>query len=79
MMQSWLTFPRPSAVNTCCSETLYAFMLAVLTVTSYRLMKPPKLTTSATPGISFRLRATTQSCVLRRSVGVSPFPWMRYR
>ena len=69
--------PRPSAVKTCCSVTLYAFIRVVLTVTSYCLMNPPKLTTSATPGIIFSRRLTTQSCTLRRSVTLTPSPARR--
>jgi hypothetical protein len=69
--------PRPSAVNTCCSGTLYDFIRAVFTVTSYCLMKPPKLTTSATPGIILRLRLITQSWMARSSAALRPSPRTR--
>ena len=46
--------PRPSAVTTCCIDTPCDFMRTTSRLTSYCLMKPPKLTMSATPGVMRR-------------------------
>ena len=48
-----------------------------LMFTSYCLMKAPKLTMSATPGVMRRYRSTSQSSIERSSVELTPSPFRR--
>src|SRR2546430_3274804 len=49
LFRSALALPRPRALESCWSEMLYNFICGRLGLTSYCLISPPIVTTSATP------------------------------